>query len=504
MNNGRKEIFTDLIPNGNLSHDSKIITKMLEKALQVHNENVEDIETLQNYYYNQTDILKKTKTQQKEINNKIGIPYANIAVTTINSYCFSIPFTRNSRSSNKSITDKIKQFNDALDDDDYDSKTAEAEWNAGVCALGYKYIRPATKEEKARGIWFKTIGDLDPKKTFVVKANGIDKEPVMACTFYKREVYKESEDVFEEQMVYNVYTKYHYYIIVRGDTDQEYKIEKQNVNGDLLDGYPLSYQRIPIKEYVRKQDRTGDFEIGKPLIDSINNLASSRVDDVQQAVDYILLLRDIATDTDDDIDKITKAVSKGILSFRSISGATVQPDVSVLNTKINQSEVQTLQDFLCHKVEEALNIPNRETRGSSGDTGLAVESRAGYRSLENIAGLITLSAKKAENDTLETILAICKTEAGCPFADLNIKDIEIKANRNKVANITVATNAYATAKSAGMNDLDALIVSDIVPDAIGTYNRNKIEAKEQAEKEQQTKNVSTNTVNINEETQQSV
>ena len=481
---GRKEIFTDLIPTGDIATDKRIIPVILDNALAIHNENVEDIKKLFDYYYNETEILEKTKVQQSEINNQVSIPYANVAVNTINSYCFSSPFTRSSRNSDSAVTDLVKQFNDALDDDDYDSKTAEAEMNAGICAYGYKFIRPATQEEKAQGLWFKTSGDIDPKTTFVVKSNSMDKEEVLACTFYTRNKYdKQTFKKSGEETVYNVYTKHHYWIFVKGDSDKEYKVEKQPLDKSLVDAYPLLYKRIPIIQYIRKQDKTCDFEIAKSLMDSINNLASSRVDDVQQAVDYILLLRDIKCETQEDVDKITKAVSRGILAFRSIEGLTIQPDVSVLNTRINQSEVQTLQDFLCKKVEEALHIPNRETRGSSGDTGTAVENRAGYRSLENIAGLITLQARRAETKALDTILQICKVQSGCPFASLTVNDIEIKANRNKVENLTTASNAYSTLRSAGLNDVDALNACELVPDSIGTASRNKAEAEENQKKQ---------------------
>ena len=475
---GRLEIFTDLIPTGNVDTDKYMIPKILENALPEHHKNADDIEKLFNYYYNETEILNKTTVQQPEINNQVAVPYANIAVNTINSYCFSHPFTRSSRNSSEQVTKTVKLFNDALDDDDYDSKTAEAEMNSGICAYGYKFIRPATKEERAQGIWFRTSGDLDPARTFVVKANTVGKEDVLACTYYNRNKYDQNYVKTGEETVYNVYTKHHYWIFVKGGDDNEYRIENQMVNGIESLAYPIIYKRIPIIQYVRKQDRTSDFEIAKSLIDSINNLASSRVDDVQQAVDYILLLRDIRCDTDEDIKKITKAVSNGILAFRSVEGLAIQPDVSVLNTRINQSEVQTLQDFLCKKVEESLHIPNRETRGSSGDTGTAVENRAGYRSLENIAGLITLQAKRAEAKALDVILQICKTQSGCPFSSLTINDIEIKANRNKVENLTTAANAYATLRAAGMNDIDALNMCEAVPDAIGTASRNKTEAEE--------------------------
>ena len=480
---GRQEIFTDLIPTGDIKVDKKMIPVILDKALSAHQQNVEEINTLFDYYYNETAIEEKTKTQQKDINNKVAIPYANIAVNTINSYCFSTPFTRSSRNSDESVTDLIKEFNDALDDDDYDSKTAEAELNSAICGFGYKFVRPATIEEKAQGLWFRTSGDLDPRTTFIVKSNSMDKEDVLACTYYERTKYDANFKEEGKETVYNVYTKYHYWVFVKGDSSKEYAVELQTLGSSTTEAYPLIYNRIPIIQYIRKQDRTCDFEIAKSLIDSSNNLVSSRVDDVQQAVDYILLLRDIACDTDEEINSITKAVSKGILAFRSIQNASVQPSVEVLNTRINQSEVQTLQDFLCKKVEEALHIPNRETRGSSGDTGTAVENRAGYRSLENIAGLITLQAKKSENKTLDVILQICKAQQGCPFADLTVNDIEIKANRNKVENLTTASNAYSTLRSAGLNDIDALNACELVPDSIGTATRNKAEAEENQKKQ---------------------
>ena len=480
---GRRQIFTDLIPTGDIEADKKIIPIILDKALTVHQENVDEIKTLFEYYYNETKIEEKTKTQQTQINNKVAIPYANIAVNTINSYCFSSPFTRSSRNSDEKVTELVKLFNDALDDDDYDSKTAEAEMNSGICGYGYKFIRPATLEEKADGLWFKTSGDLDPTTTFIVKSNSMDKEDVLACTYYERTKYDAQLKEIGKETAYNVYTKYHYWVFIKGDSSTEYAVELQDLNGVKSLAYPLVYERIPIIQYVRKQDRTCDFEIAKSLIDSSNNLASSRVDDVQQAVDYILLLRDIACDTDEEINAITKAVANGILAFRSIQNASVQPSVEVLNTRINQSEVQTLQDFLCKKVEEALHIPNRETRGSSGDTGTAVENRAGYRSLENIAGLITLQARRAETKALDTILQICKAQSNCPFASLTVNDIEIKANRNKVENLTTASNAYSTLRSAGLNDIDALNACELVPDSIGTASRNKSEAEENQKKQ---------------------
>lgn len=486
MQKGRIKILSDLIPTGDITKDERILPIILKNAIVEHNKNKNDIKMLVDFFFNdEIDIRQKRTTQQPKINNQVGIPYANIAVTTINSYCFSNPFTFSSRKAEEKIQNMIKALNDALDDDNYGEKTSNVEMNSGKCGLGYKYIRPATNEERLAGKFFETSSELDPQKTFCVYANDLMKNKILAVTFYDYTTYDTEGNPKSKVTRYNCWTKYHYWII--DDENGEYKVKNHIVNGTKYRAYPLVYKRIPIIEYPRKNDRTSDFEIAIDLINANNNVISSRVDDLQQAVDYILSLRDIATETEEDIKAIKQHISDGIISFKSVQNATVQPEVKVLNTMQNQSEVQTMQDFLGHKIEEALNIPNRETRGSSGDTGTAVENRAGYRSLENIAGLITSSARIAESEALDVILAICKNYDECPFKDLTVNDIRIDDNRNKMENLSSASTAYATLIGAGMNDQTALEITKIVSDAMGVARLNeKTQEKKQQTQEPKT------------------
>lgn len=468
MDKGRKIIYSDLIPTGDLSKDIKIIPVILQKTQAEHETNVCDIQKLFDYYYNVTDIREKIVTIRTDINNKVSINYPYIAVTTINAYCFAQPFSYASRNVKKSK--EIEEFNKALDDDKYASKTIKATWNSGICGLGYKYIRPANEEERRNGKFFETVGDINPVKTYCVYSNNLTKSKIMAVNYFTRTTYDESYNAIGEEIVYNVWTKYHYWVFV--NRDGLFYNEKQIVLGQELDAYPI--RKIPIIEYVRKQDRTGDFELAKSLIDASNILASNRIDNVQQVVDFLMVLRDINTD-DEHLAQVKACLKQGILSFKSIDGATVQPEVKLFQVPLNQNEVQTLQDFINHKIEEVLCIPNRETRGSSGDTGLAVESRAGYRSLENIAGLITLSAIEAESEALEVILDICSNYNDCPFKDLTVNDIEIKPNRNKIENVTSSANAYSVLRGAGMNDESAMIITNIVNDPYSVAKKNKEE-----------------------------
>lgn len=482
MENGRLKILSDLIPTGDIEKDKHIIPRILDITLPFHNKNVNDIKRLKEYYYNKTDILLKSKVQQKKINNRIGIDYGQISVTTINAYCFANPLTFSSR--NSEVEEDIKALNDALDDDNYSGKSMEMYLNAGICALGYRYIMPATREQIENGVYFETLCNLDPEKTYCVYSNDLKQEKIMAVSFYDKKLFDENLRAVRTVTTYHVWTKYHEWEFYRkSGTWTNSLFYTLLPNGEQIEyqAYPLTYRKIPIIENIRKADRTGDFELALDLINAINALASARLDDVEQSVDYVILLRDIDTESEGALKAVKSAISEGILSFKSIPNATVQPEISVLDTKLNQAEVQTLQEFLCSKLEEVLNIPNRETRSSGGDTGSAVESRNGFRSLENIAGLVTASALKTENETLDVILAMCRNIERCPFKNLKSRDVEIKENRNKVENLTNASNAYATLRSAGLNDIDALIATRIVSDPQSVAKKNKIEQEEKME-----------------------
>ena len=490
-NRGRKKILTDLRFTGNLPQDISIAKNIIKTTISQHEENVVVMQKLINYYYNTTEILNKVKTSQPAINNKISIGYPSIASTNKKSYTLSNAPKFVSRNPEKQHL--VKLFNDSLDDDSYHNKTMQMALNASMTGLGYKYIKIANDDELKEGIFFKTVGDIDPLSTYCVYANDISKEKVCAIQFYTKSEYKDDRKI-KDVKIYSVWSKYHYF---------EFKYE---LNDYVLTKEPfrLLYNKIPIVENVRTQDRVGDYELGLDIINAINALASSRVDDVQQNVDNVIILRDIDTESEGALERIKDLISIGILSFKSIEGATVQPNIDVLNKPLNQSEIQQLQDFLCGKLEEVLHIPNRDTRGGGGgDTGTAVESRNGFRSLENIAGLITTSLLESENEVLSVILAICKIFSSCPYKDLVPRDIEIKPMRNKVENLAVATSAFATMISSGVNRITAYVVSGLVADATDTTEMDRLEQdenfkrqlKQELEKQKQLNTTETNATN---------
>lgn len=480
---GRIKILSDLIPTGNIEEDKKIIPVILNNTLSEHKKNLTDIERLINYYYNNTDIQYKTKVQQSDINNKINIAYPSIAVTTINAYCFANPLSISSRKAN--MGEQIKSLKDCLDDDNYYMKSNNMYLDSGITGLGYRYITPSTKEEIKNGIYFHTYTNLSPKNTYCVYSNDTNQSKIMAVHYYDVKKYTSDYKSFKTYTLYEVWTKYHRWVFTNNGkksyVNSGFYIDTNGIS-TYIDAMPIPANKIPVVENIRKADMTGDYELAVDLINAINALASSRVDAVQQSVDYLIVLRDIDIKSEGALERIKSIIKDGIISFESVQNATVQPSVDILETKLNQSEVQTLQDFLCEKLEEVMNIPNRETRSSGGDTGSAVESRNGFRSLENIAGLVTANAKATENETFDIILSICSNIDSCPFKNLTTKDIEIKENRNKIENLVNSANAYAILRGAGLNDISSLDVSRLVSDTQSVAKMNEEYANKQLAK----------------------
>ena len=462
--NQRKRIYCDLIPNGEIAHDIKIIPAMLKQVISVHVENVARMNTLIEYYYNQTPIKNKQKAVRKDINNKTTVPYPSLSVSIINGYTFSIPFKY--IISKDEYGDEVKKtFSQNLKSDGYYEKTISAELWAGKTGIGYKYIRPANKEELEQGKYFATVGDLDPRKIFCVYSSKIDSQKTLGVQISKENIYDENYEKIGETTVYNVWTKFHYYEFTEEDgiiSPRLIKTESESVYA-----YKTGYG-IPIIEYPRKQERIADFEFAMDLIDANEALLSARVDAVAQNSDFLLLLRDIDTESKGALERVKACLEEGILSFKTLPSNgqyNSQPSVDIMQIPLNQSEIQQLQDFICLKIEEACQIPNRETRAAGGDTGDAVSKRNGYTSLQNISQLITSSALQSETEAMTVILNICKN-FNCPFNQMKPQDIDIHAMKNSQEDLATLATAFSSLYSATGNAEFSLTATGIMADVV--------------------------------------
>lgn len=463
---GRTLITTSRTITGNPDVDANTIIKILDETSSAHNSNALETETLFKIYFNDPCYWQKIKEQRQDINNKITVSDAWSVSRTINFYCFGEPIKYVSRTTdeNSDKQSKVELLSEFLDFQHNHDSTTMATLSASVCGLGYKLALPANREEfDFSGVPFVINSNfIDPRKAYCVYDTSIMHNKVLGVMIGD-EFDAENNKIGKQ---YTVWTKYHQFIFVEGKDGLEVKRKE---NGDIADR--MFINRIPLVEVERNAFRKGDWEICKDLFVLKNKLLSNRADDVQQVVDYILVM--LNCDFENEEDK-TNAI-KNRLFVLETKDPQNKPSIEILKNALDQNGIQTYADYIDGLIESTAGIPSRAERGGGGhDTGQAVIYRNGYRDLENNAGMIIPKMDKAETEFLGICIGYSHNMAGGNdrLAGLQPYDVRNKFVRSLSDDPITASTSYSTFKRAGMNDLDALIASRAVTDPAEVHKNN--------------------------------
>lgn len=465
---GRILITTNRKVVGDTEKDAPIIAKILEETLPKHDENVKEEKRLFQIYFNDSDCWTKEKATRDDINNKITVADAWAISRTINGYCFGEPIKYVSRKTDveSGVQSDVEELSQMLDFSHNQDSTIMATLCSSVCGLGYKLAMPSNKEEyeQTEVPFVINAHFIDPTKAFVVYSSDIMHRPVIGVIIGDHFDDKNEKDGTQ----YTVWTKYHQYVFVNLFTDNEYKVEPVMVDGQVATGYPIFAKQIPLIEVERNAYRKGDWEVAKDLFEMKNKLMSNRADDVQQVVDYVMVLINCEFESEDDR---KNALRDRLFSLKQKDPKS-PPSLNILKNPLDQSGVQQLSEYIDGLIEEVVGIPSRAERGGGGhDTGQAVIYRNGFRDLENNAGLIIPKMDKAETEFLGVCIEYAHTKG--KLNNLKVSQIRNKFVRSLSDDPVSQATAYSTFRRAGMNDLDALIISHSGTDPSEIHKNNE-------------------------------
>ena len=384
--------------------DGNIVSE-LEKAISKHLINRGEIEYLWNYYRGKQPILNRTKDVRPEICNKIVENRANEIVSFKVGYLCGEPIQYVGRSGEDIISKGISQLNEMMFSESKASQDKEiVEWQM-ICGTAYRLVLPDSPidEDDAPFEMF----TLDPRDSFVVYSNEIGNKPLMGVKYNTDE-----QGIY----TYSVYTN-----------NRFWKVRASKV----LDRANHALGMIPIFEYPANNARLGAFEIVLPLLDAINNVASNRLDGVEQFIQSFIKFINCDISADD----FQQLKDLGAIKVKSVDGANA--DVDMITNELNQGQSQTLVDYLYQTVLTICGIPNRNGGSSTSDTGSAVLLRDGWSLAESRAKDSELMFKKAEKNVLKLVLKICRDSEGTPaeVCSLRLKDIELSFTRRNYDNI---------------------------------------------------------------------
>ena len=464
---GRRKLVTNRQITGDINGDLETVKLILSDVMPVHETNQTQEMTLFNIFVNKADWWSKDKVTREDINNKVSIPNAWALSRTINGYCFGEPVKFIARGSDETESGEaqttkqaqVEVLSEMLDRMGNHDSDIMATMCASICGVGYKLALPANSEElELNGIPFVINTDIImPMLAGVVYSNESISRPVMGFiigTYY-------NEEGKADGNLYTCWTKYAQYMLKDSESGDGYDTVKQIMDGKEVDVYQLSNNRIPLIEVERNPFRKGDWEVATELLELKNNLISNRMDDIQQMVDYILVLTNCAFENNDD--------KKQALQARLLELKVANPNnpskAEILKNALDQTSIQQLADYIDLLIQECVGIPNRQERGGGGgDTGQAVKYRNGFRDLENNAGLIIPKMDKAELQFIDLCLSYCENVKVDGITDLKARDVRCKFLRSFNDDPVSSSQAFINLVNGGMDYVNACICSGVGTD----------------------------------------
>lgn len=379
---------------------SENVCDVLLKALSIHSLNRSEIDYLWNYYKGKQPILNRIKEVRPEITNRIVENRANEIVSFKVGYLCGEPIQYVGKNGDERVTNAITRLNELMFAEDKAAQDQEiVEWQM-ICGTAFRLVLPDDKGDEDEAPF--EMYTLDPRDTFVVYSNEIGNKPLMAVKYSKDD---------SEITHYSIYTENMYYLVE---------------DGLLIESTPHALDMIPIFEYPANNARLGSFEIVLPLLDTMNNITSNRMDGIEQVIQAFIKF----INCDISKEEYEEFLQLGAIKVKSVDGANA--DVGVVTTDLNQSQTQTLKEDCYNAILTICGMPNRNGGSSTSDTGAAVVLRDGWSLAEARAKDSENMFKKAEKKMLRLVLRICRELSDF---DLGLKDIELQFTRRNYENI---------------------------------------------------------------------
>lgn len=451
---GRKQIFCD-----KTNIDKTNILEVLSDAYFIHEQNRAEMLYLFEYVKGRQPILDREKQIRPEINEKIvdnmaseilefklgyefgsPISYVQRARKDIKSRNALFSFFKKLFTSDESKKEdlRVSAINEMMVEECKAAKDLMLAKDVKTCGVGYRLILP--KKIKT-GVSVFDLLVLNPMNTFVVYSNDAYREPILGVSYFPHR---------DGSVTFGCYTKTSYFKIEMGITKgfEDWFEEKPNTVG-----------MVPIIEYINDYDRMGCFERVIPLMDALNTIDSDRVNDIAQHVQNILWGDNVALDTE----QYKKLRDDGMILTKSEQGRTAT--LKYLECVLNQSENQTLVDYVERKIEKIAHIPNRSEL-SGGSTGSATNMSTGWMDAETDAKEKEQIWSASERRETAVILKIIKdsNEVDADIAELNLSDIEIKFSRSRTYDLATKCNSLSALIGIGIDPLRAIEVVGLFTD----------------------------------------
>ena len=450
INYGRKRIildYTEVNPTN--------VIDVLNKALYIHGQNRRDCDYLINYFLGKQDILYRPSPETSNVNNKTVVNFAYPITREIVGYTFGNTIEYVAKNSDKQ--EQVTKVSDILNyENSYYHDTCNATYGS-ICGVSYAITLPSPDISKDNTPDVPIIIDsLDPRTTFVVQSNEIGNPQIMSCSIITK------SDGKKEYICYT----------------NKYKMTVTNgMKNVLTEINPIGLD--PITMIENSLFLTGDWEQAISVMNAANLVTSDSLNDIEGTIRSLLVVLGAEFDEDEEDTDLKKIKKNRLLTLVAPNGGNV--DAKYISPQLDSASVQNIRDYLDDARNIITGIPDRETNGNGGDTGLAVMHRNGWTDIEIVARLKEMFFIKGKNKQLSVTLNILK-KLGIISSDLNVMDIDVKPKRHTLDNISARTTAFSTLVATGeLATIDCLELASLTNRPAEMVERGKQAKKDRQE-----------------------
>lgn len=326
-----------------VSRDTEITPELMCDYIELHNTKALRLNVLKQYYEAKHEILERRK-KRSLANNRIVINHAKYISLISAGYMCGSPLTYQS----KSDAD-LTELNDWIEDAEVSTQDMDLATDQSIFGLAYElgYIG-----EDDNGKAILKLTTVDPRNAFVVYENNVTYKPMAACYYYPVTAVKTQEIIGYDCTVVTEKVKYSFRI------NSSFKLNsavEESIN---------EFGMINLFEVYNNKDCQGDFEQQITLIDAYNKLMSDRLNDKEQFVEALMVLKgQTLGDTSDERSEMYQAVrDNGVIEIDP------EGDISFLTRQLDEAGSEVLRKSIVEDIGRTSCVPQMLDDNFSGNS----------------------------------------------------------------------------------------------------------------------------------------
>lgn len=383
--------------------------KVIRYVLEQHKSEKIRINNLKQYYNNKNDIMNRQYDDPKKPQNKLSNPYAAYITNSSVGYFLGKPVTYKSMD-----TGLLEKVNEVMKyNDEVDNNTTLAKY-ASIGGYSYELLYA---DEKANPRFKALSGD----EVVVVYDNTLEENYLFAIRYYDEKVIGKDKEVTKVE----IYTD-----AIRNDEGSI--IEQGKILYYILDGEELIpdpnnedtyhyFGDVPVVAYDNNDERFGDFEKVKSLIDAYDKTQSDSANDFEMFTHAMLVVSGYVVDTEDAND----INNKYMINFQDADGKA-----EYLIKNIQDTALENYKNRLNEDIHKFANVPNMSDENfASNASGIALKFK--LMGLENITGIKESKFKKGLLRRIELLCNFLKIKSNIEY---DFTQVEPVFTRNRPVN----------------------------------------------------------------------